>query len=121
MNKFWEDTSTMTIEEKQAYSIDFYKNIFRGTSYNSNLMIEEYFLFFKETLYPFTYTNNQTQITQLGNFLDSNSQFLLTPIIGIVKPNDLDDRIELGEFNISCLNSSLEFLRCLNTRNLRWE
>ncbi len=99
LNKFWEDTSTMTIEEKHEYSIDFYKNIFQGRSFNSNSMIEEYYQFFKETLYPFTWTSNQSGIIQLREFLDMNSHFLLAPIEGLVNLTKMEDKIELGELS----------------------
>ena len=89
----------MTIEEKHEYSIDFYKNIFQGRSFNSNSMIEEYYQFFKETLYPFTWTSNQSGIIQLREFLDMNSHFLLTPIEGLVNLTEMEDKIELGELS----------------------
>lgn len=99
LKKFWEETSTLTIEEKQEYSIDFYKNIFRGRSFYSDSRAEEYYQFFKETLYPFTFTNNRFEIVQLETFLNNNSRFLLTPIMGLIDPSKLEDRIELGELS----------------------
>jgi signal transduction histidine kinase len=99
LKKFWEETSTLTIEEKQEYSIDFYKNVFRGRSFYSDSRSEEYYQFFKETLYPFTFINNQLEIVQLETFLNNNSQFLLTPIMGLIDPSKLEHRIELGELS----------------------
>ena len=114
LKKFWEETPTLTIEEKQEYSIDFYKNIFRGRSFYSDSRAEEYYQFFKETLYPFTFTNNQFEIVQLETFLNNNSQFLLTPIMGYVDPSKLDDKIELRElskeYRVNLLIPSFETL-----------
>ncbi len=77
-------------------------------------MVEEYYQFFKETLYPFTFTDKQLGIIQFGSFLENNSQFLLTPIVEYLNPDELDNKTELGglseEYGVPILIPSFETL-----------